>query len=299
MAVDLSRSIRPLLEGAMDRASRCEQSGRWREAAEAWDEAARLARQFATNAASASEKQRRLKTAEQFTQNAVRARQPRTQPSQTTPPERPHSAVPTGSEEVSEHQAAVQALLHRSTVGWDDIAGLGETKRAIQSAYALSLATAPAGVQLSPVRNILFYGPPGCGKSLLAAATSRGLEASFFNVKVSNLLSKYFGESSRLVSALYAEARQQSPSVVFLDEVDAPLDDANVDRFVRVVKKFSAQSQFIVVTHNKRTMEAGDVLHGVTMEEPGVSKLVSVKMGVDHGSPAEVSLLTEDVLADD
>ena len=71
------------------------------------------------------------------------------------------------------------------------------------------------------------------------------------------------------------------------------------DRFVRVVKKFSAQSQFIVVTHNKRTMEAGDVLHGVTMEEPGVSKLVSVKMGVDHGSPAEVSLLTEDVLADD
>jgi chromosome segregation protein len=77
------------------------------------------------------------------------------------------------------------------------------------------------------------------------------------------------------------------------------LDDANVDRFVRVVKKFSSQSQFIVVTHNKRTMEAGEILHGVTMEEPGVSKLVSVKMGSGDGASAEVSLLTDDVPADD
>ncbi|MDA0709282.1 MAG: chromosome segregation protein SMC, partial [bacterium] len=113
-----------------------------------------------------------------------------------------------------------------------------------------------------------------------------------------NLLSG--GERALTAIALLFAIYLVKPSpFCILDEVDAPLDDANVDRFVRVVKKFSAQSQFIVVTHNKRTMEAGDVLHGVTMEEPGVSKLVSVKMGVDHGSPAEVSLLTEDVLADD
>ena len=62
------------------------------------------------------------------------------------------------------------------------------------------------------------------------------------------------------------------------DEADAPLDDANIDRFVRVLGKFAEGTQFIVVTHNKRTMEAADCLHGITMEEPGVSKLVSVKL---------------------
>ena len=62
-----------------------------------------------------------------------------------------------------------------------------------------------------------------------------------------------------------------------LDEVDAPLDDANIDRFTRILKKFSNNTQFIVVTHNKRTMEAANALYGVTMEEEGVSKLVTVR----------------------
>jgi chromosome segregation protein len=62
-----------------------------------------------------------------------------------------------------------------------------------------------------------------------------------------------------------------------LDEVDAPLDDANIDRFVRILRKFSDNTQFIVVTHNKRTMEAANALYGVTMEEEGVSKIVTVR----------------------
>jgi chromosome segregation protein len=61
-----------------------------------------------------------------------------------------------------------------------------------------------------------------------------------------------------------------------LDEVDAPLDDANVGRFGALLKEMSDQVQFIVVTHNKVTMEAVDHLIGVTMHEPGVSRLVSV-----------------------
>jgi chromosome segregation protein len=63
-----------------------------------------------------------------------------------------------------------------------------------------------------------------------------------------------------------------------LDEVDAPLDDANVGRFNDLVKEMSKASQFILVTHNKRTMEMVDTLYGVTMEEPGISKLVSVRL---------------------
>jgi chromosome segregation protein len=61
-----------------------------------------------------------------------------------------------------------------------------------------------------------------------------------------------------------------------LDEVDAPLDDANVGKFTQMIKKFSDKSQFIIVTHNKQTMSAVDVIYGVTMQEPGVSKLVPV-----------------------
>jgi chromosome segregation protein len=63
-----------------------------------------------------------------------------------------------------------------------------------------------------------------------------------------------------------------------LDEVDAPLDDANIGRFNELVREMASRSQFIIITHNKRTMEIADALYGVTMEEPGVSKLVSVRI---------------------
>ena len=63
-----------------------------------------------------------------------------------------------------------------------------------------------------------------------------------------------------------------------LDEVDAPLDDANIYRFLRVLRELTSQTQFLVITHNRKTMEAADILYGVTMEEPGLSKLVSVNL---------------------
>ncbi|MDH5270826.1 MAG: chromosome segregation protein SMC [Candidatus Krumholzibacteria bacterium] len=68
-----------------------------------------------------------------------------------------------------------------------------------------------------------------------------------------------------------------SPFCVF-DEVDAPLDDANIARFVKLLRSFTDHTQFVVITHNKKTMEAADSLYGVTMEEPGVSKLISVHL---------------------
>ncbi len=78
-----------------------------------------------------------------------------------------------------------------------------------------------------------------------------------------------------LLLALFAV--RPSPFCV-LDEVDAPLDDANVERFVGVIREMAQQSQFIAITHNKRTMEAADLLYGITMEEEGVSKVISVRM---------------------
>ncbi len=85
------------------------------------------------------------------------------------------------------------------------------------------------------------------------------------------------GEKALTAVALVFALFELNPApFCMLDEVDAPLDDANVVRFCEVVKEMSAQVQFIVVTHNKVTMEMADALHGVTMQEAGVSRLVGV-----------------------
>ncbi len=80
------------------------------------------------------------------------------------------------------------------------------------------------------------------------------------------------------VSLLFAIFLTKPSPFCFLDEVDAPLDDANLDRFNEMIKEMSSFSQFTVITHNKRTMQAAEMLYGITMEEPGVSKVVSVRM---------------------
>ncbi|MHC4473804.1 MAG: AAA family ATPase [Planctomycetota bacterium] len=130
-------------------------------------------------------------------------------------------------EKADEIHTVVTGLLHHSNVTWDKIGGLEETKREIKYALGVSLAKMPEGVKLASWRNMLFFGPPGTGKTLLAAATSRALktgergQAVFFNVKVSSVMSKYFGESTKIVSELYGTARDMSPAVVFLDEFEA------------------------------------------------------------------------------
>ena len=92
-----------------------------------------------------------------------------------------------------------------------------------------------------------------------------------------NLLSG--GEKTMTAIALLVSVFQVRPSPFFLlDEVDAALDDANVGRFNEIVKEMSAESQFLLITHNKRTIEVAERLYGVTMEERGVSKLVAVEL---------------------
>jgi len=69
-----------------------------------------------------------------------------------------------------------------------------------------------------------------------------------------------------------------------LDEVDAPLDDANVAKFLDMIRELSDQSQLILITHNKKTMEVANTLYGITMESPGISKVVSVKLNEPESS---------------
>jgi chromosome segregation protein len=79
------------------------------------------------------------------------------------------------------------------------------------------------------------------------------------------------------ISLLFALYLVKPSAYCILDELDAPLDEANIGRFVKVLQKFAEKTQFIVITHNKRTMEAADLLYGVTQHEKGVSSIVSVR----------------------
>ncbi len=90
------------------------------------------------------------------------------------------------------------------------------------------------------------------------------------------------GEKTLTAIALLFAIYLVKPSpFCILDEIDAPLDDANIDRFTKIIQDFSKDTQFIVVTHNKRTMEAASTMYGVTMQEEGISKLVGVRFNED------------------
>ena len=98
--------------------------------------------------------------------------------------------------------------------------------------------------------------------------------------RLQNVLLLSGGEKAlAAVALLMAIFRYQPSPFCVMDEVDAPLDETNIGRLARLLEEMSAQTQFVVITHSKRTMEAAQALYGVTMQEPGVSRLVSVKMG--------------------
>jgi chromosome segregation protein len=98
--------------------------------------------------------------------------------------------------------------------------------------------------------------------------------------KLQNVLLLSGGEKALTALALLVGIFQYQPSpFCILDEVDAPLDEANIGRFTELVKEMSVQTQFVLITHSKKTMSVAPVMYGVTMQEPGVSKLVSVRFG--------------------
>ncbi len=97
--------------------------------------------------------------------------------------------------------------------------------------------------------------------------------------RVQNLLSLSGGERALTATALlFAMLRVRPAPFCFVDEVDAPLDEANVERFARIMREFAKDSQFVIITHNGLTMETADRLVGITMEEPGISKTIAIKL---------------------
>jgi chromosome segregation protein len=108
--------------------------------------------------------------------------------------------------------------------------------------------------------------------------------------RLQNVLLLSGGEKAMAALALLIAIFRYTPSpFCVLDEVDAPLDESNVDRFTRMIQNMSRHTQFILITHSKRTMEIAQVMYGVTMEDPGVSKLVSVRFDAFASAPVETS----------
>jgi chromosome segregation protein len=127
-----------------------------------------------------------------------------------------------------------------------------------------SAATAGAGIKASEAGIDLIVQPPG--------------------KRLQNVLLLSGGEKALTALALLLAVFRYQPSpFCILDEVDAPLDEANIGRFTELVGKMSLTTQFIIITHSKKTMEAAPVLYGVTMPEPGVSRLVSVRFRENPG----------------
>ena len=111
------------------------------------------------------------------------------------------------------------SLRTTSKTKWDDIGGLEPVKRLMMETVVIAGLKKPEAIK--PWKGIMLFGPPGTGKTLLASAAAGSLNASFYNVKSSNVLSKYFGESAKLITALFDSARKNAPSIVFIDEFDS------------------------------------------------------------------------------
>ncbi|KAI9844931.1 MAG: Vacuolar protein sorting-associated protein 4 [Sclerophora amabilis] len=113
-------------------------------------------------------------------------------------------------------------LTDKPDIRWDDVAGLEGAKEALKEAVILPIKFPHLFTgKRQPWRGILLYGPPGTGKSYLAKAVATEANSTFFSVSSSDLVSKWMGESERLVKQLFNMARENKPSIIFIDEIDA------------------------------------------------------------------------------
>jgi len=112
-------------------------------------------------------------------------------------------------------------LIEKPNVSWDDVAGLELAKEALKEAVIVPIRFPKMFVDIAPWKGVLLYGPPGTGKSYLAKAIATEADATFFNVSAADLISKWVGESERLVKTLFKMARARKPAIIFIDEVES------------------------------------------------------------------------------
>jgi len=114
-------------------------------------------------------------------------------------------------------------ITERPNIKLSEVAGLADAKQTIDDAILTPMKHPELfkGKARQPWRGILFYGPAGCGKTLVAKAVASEVNATFFNVSAANIVSKWLGESERLVRSLFEQARKNQPAIIFIDELDS------------------------------------------------------------------------------
>merc|ERR1711959_858769 len=124
---------------------------------------------------------------------------------------------------VSNPSALRETVVEVPNIKWDDIGGLEDTKRSLQETilYPIDHPEKFEKFGMQPSRGVLFYGPPGCGKTLLAKAIANECQANFISIKGPELLTMWFGESESNVRELFDKARGAAPCVIFFDELDS------------------------------------------------------------------------------
>jgi len=193
---------------------------------------------------------------------------------------------PVNPQALEEFQEAQQRYDFLNTQRQDLLDSIRDTEKAIQeldveSRRRFKEAFDAVNDHFRVIFRVLFGG--GLGEMRLTDETNlaeSGIDimASPPGKKLQNVALLSGGEKSLTAMALLMAIFRYTPSpFCILDEVDAPLDEPNIQRLTRLIKEMSRETQFIVITHAKRTMEAAQALYGVTMEEPGLSKLVSVR----------------------
>ncbi|WP_455141234.1 AAA family ATPase [Candidatus Hodarchaeum mangrovi] len=134
----------------------------------------------------------------------------------------PSSSASSGPEDEITGAISDVIVREKPNVKWEDVAGMIEAKRALREAVILPMSRPDLfkGAR-KPWKGILLFGPPGCGKTYLCKAVASEVDSTFFSVSAANLISKWLGESEKLVEELYDRAEEEAPSIIFFDEIDA------------------------------------------------------------------------------
>jgi chromosome segregation protein len=194
---------------------------------------------------------------------------------------------------MEEFQEAQQRHEFLSTQRQDLIDSIRDTEKAIQEIDQVSRQKfAEAFEAINANFRVSFQTLFGGGTGEMRLTDQENLAESGIDIicsppgkRLQNVLLLSGGEKAlSAVALLMAIFKYQPSPFCILDEVDAPLDEANIGRLNKMIAEMSLTTQFVMITHSKRTMEAAQALYGVTMQEPGVSRLVSVKFG--SGAPA-------------
>jgi len=149
-----------------------------------------------------------------------------------------------------------EVFIETPDIKWEDIGGLTEAKRELQEAveWPLKYASVFEHMNAAPPKGVLLYGPPGTGKTMLAKAVATESQANFINVKGPEFLSKWVGESEKAVRETFRKARQASPCIIFMDEIDsiAPVRGGGADSHVteRVISQMLTEIDGLQSLHN-------------------------------------------------